>query len=282
MRQPSTFSSYTQPSRWRGGRTSAHGVGLARASSSRRSPTPLPIHAQIGFNAQRSDSMADRLLLRDAMRCRACGKAIGLDDSVNELPIAGALVHRVCYEWETGQPSHWAPNLARAPDADIDNQVASSGLTSPFLRGPATGGLPLLGVGCPSPRCKSCLEIARPHNSSFTLGMDIETRLVAHRSCRAVRRLHSAFGRYIARRCQRHHSGRPARDASLELRGDLRVVPRAERCGAQTRLKVDVTASVPHADIFATVLRTASTNASMSTGLMSTSANPRRVNSSKR
>jgi hypothetical protein len=45
------------------------------------------------------------------MRCWACAEAINLDDLVNELPIAGALVHKACYEWETGQPSHWAKPL---------------------------------------------------------------------------------------------------------------------------------------------------------------------------
>ena len=37
------------------------------------------------------------------MRCWACGRCIHLVDLVNELPIVGALVHRACYESETGE-----------------------------------------------------------------------------------------------------------------------------------------------------------------------------------
>jgi hypothetical protein len=37
------------------------------------------------------------------MRCWACPDAIVLDDLVMELPIVGAIVHRACYERETGQ-----------------------------------------------------------------------------------------------------------------------------------------------------------------------------------
>lgn len=38
------------------------------------------------------------------MRCWACGLCIHLVDLVNEMPIVGALVHRSCYEIETGYP----------------------------------------------------------------------------------------------------------------------------------------------------------------------------------
>jgi len=46
------------------------------------------------------------------VRCWACGKAIELYDEVRELPVAKALVHRGCYERETGQtPGPWFETL---------------------------------------------------------------------------------------------------------------------------------------------------------------------------
>jgi hypothetical protein len=36
------------------------------------------------------------------MKCWACSSCIELGDLVNELPIVGALVHRACWERETG------------------------------------------------------------------------------------------------------------------------------------------------------------------------------------
>jgi hypothetical protein len=48
------------------------------------------------------------------MRCWACGHAIGLHDEVCELPVAAALVHRACYERETGQDAgRWVDTLTQ-------------------------------------------------------------------------------------------------------------------------------------------------------------------------
>jgi hypothetical protein len=46
------------------------------------------------------------------MRCWACAKTITLYDEVCELPVAGTIVHRACYERETGDdPAPWVETL---------------------------------------------------------------------------------------------------------------------------------------------------------------------------